>query len=209
MSRRAHLPLSLLLLLALASAVVAGLFIQVRRPDIGRKAVEEQVEGRSPRGICDRLGHEWTYVTRSSPNVSLCYKVAWGWPNWMSTDVDPQSYRGKAYDVVFVQDGSPHLSFESPDFALTGPTDAPRIPWSAVDITKPESELRALFGAQDVRVFTIGTASVVKVTESGIDIAGDAYTSIQYLVRRPELFMRITAHPDQTDDIETMLRASL
>lgn len=209
MPRRKHLPLSLLLVLAFVSAVLAGLLIQVQRPDIGRKAVEERIEARSPREKCDRLGQEWTFVTRTNPNVSLCYKTAWGWPDWDVTTIHPDYHTGKAYGVTFLPQGGPHIAFESPDFRLTGPIDVPPIDWPFLDPSLPETELQRRLGAERVRVFLVGDIPVIQAFVSGLDLSFEPFSEVQFYVLRPEFHIRVTVDPESAMDIETMLRASL
>lgn len=209
MSRRKHLPLSFLLLLAFTSAILTGAIIQVQRPDIGRRAVEAQMEARSPRERCDRMGNEWTFVTRTNPDVSLCYKTAWGWPQWERTSIHPESHTGTGYEVSFSAGVAPRLSFESPDFALTGDTDFPQMSWSSLERAASDAEVRALFPGEDVQLFSIGTVAVVKSTLSSVDFDGYPFTDVRYFVLRPDLRIRITVTPEQAEEVEAMLRASL
>lgn len=209
MPRRKHLPLPILLALSVVCAILAGTLIQVRRPDIGQQAVQAQIEARTPRERCDRLGDEWTFVTRTNPDVSLCYKTAWGWPDWDVTMIHPDYHAGKAYGVTFLPHGGPYISFESPDFTLTGPMDVPPVDWPFLDPALSETDLQRRLGAERVRVFLVGDIPVIQAFVSGLDLSFEPFSEVRFYVLRPEFHIRMTVDPESAADIETMLRASL
>ncbi len=206
MPRRKHLPLPVLLALSLACALMAGALIQVRRPDIGQQAVQAQIEARTPRERCDRLGDEWTFVTRTNPDVSLCYKTAWGFPQFTSSA--PVEASGDPYVISFSQPvGSPVLYFDAPSVLLSGKGTSTSLSWTLLDPTSPQEDLQTFLNTQYAEVFTVGGASFFK--RSFFTESGGMIPKVQYIVAEQGWRMFTDVEPDYVDDIETMLRASL
>lgn len=205
MPRRKHLPLPILLALSVACAIMAGTLIQVRRPDIGQQAVQAQIEARTPRERCDRLGDEWTFVTRTNPDVSLCYRTAWGFPQFASHTAVSAS--PDAFTVSFSQPvGSPVLYFHAPAVSLIGESGSESLSWDVLNSEASQANLQALLSAQFAERVVVDTRPYIKrvFSRDGVGLG------VQYIV--PIHDWRMTTNdldPDFGYDVETMLRASL
>ncbi len=199
MPRRKHLPLPVLLSLSLVCAVMAGALIQVRRPDIGRQAVQEQIEARTPRERCDRLGHEWTFVTRTNPDISLCYRTVWGWPHFEEDKALAQNRALSGYVIRFSNaDVSPVLRLYSN-----------QVTSSSYPVVNPESsndELMQALGAYNVEKLEFQSKTVIKALI--LSEASTMFGKVHYFVPGDQ-WLHIETYGDYVDDIETMLRASL